>query len=150
MASTQTTTTKTNHYFRAVLTALPVALLALSAYSVPAIGQQSDDQQSVSGSNKKDAAISLASTTTPRATFASGSGTNFFGVKVSDHGNLMSFESPQSQEATFSGQEGYAVCSGTNGGTVHGHDTGAVEAGFWAPWFSPATAGRVSLTVTQK
>ena len=74
MTSTKTTTTKTNHYFRAVLTALAVALLALSAYSVPAIGQQSDDQRSVSGSNKKDAAISLASTTTPRATFASGSG----------------------------------------------------------------------------
>jgi hypothetical protein len=150
MASTQTTTTKTNHFFRAVLTALTVALLALSAYSVPAIGQQSDDQRSVSGSNKKDAAISLASTTTPRATFASGSGTNFFGVKVSDHGNLMSFESPQGQEATFSGQEGYAVCSGTNGGTVHGHDTGAVEAGFGAPTFSQPTAGKFPLTVTQK
>lgn len=71
------------------------------------------------------------------------------GVKVSNHGNLMSFESPQGRENVFSGAEGYAVCSNFNN-TVHGHDTGAVEAGFGAPTFSQPTAGKFPLTITRK
>jgi hypothetical protein len=154
MTNTQTTTTKiSHHYLRALLTVLAATILALSAFSVPAIGKQSDDpNQSVSGSNNRDVAVSLASSTatTPKASFASGSGENFLGVKVSDHGNLMSFESPQGQEATFNGQEGYAVCSGTTADTVHGHDTGSVEDGFGAPTLSQPTAGKFPLTVTRK
>ena len=70
-------------------------------------------------------------------------------MKVSDHGNLMSFESPQGQEAVFGGNEGYVVCSG-GGGTIHGHDTGPLEAGFGPPTFSqPNGAGTFPLTVTR-
>src|SRR5215211_624037 len=153
MTSTKTTTTKTNHYFGALVAlAMIAAILALSALSASASGKQGADlKQSVSGSNKKDAAVATTSSTatTPKASFASGSGANFFGVKVSDHGNLMSFESPQGQEATFSGQEGYAVCSNF-GNTVHGHDTGSVESGFGAPTFSQPNPGAFPLTVTRK
>jgi len=152
MTNTKTTTTKTNRYFRALLTALAATILALSAFSVPAIGDQSDDpNQSASGASKKVAAVSLASATatTPKASFASGSGGNYLGVMVSNHGNLMSFESPQGQEQVFSGQEGYAVCSNFSS-TVHGHDTGSVEGGFGAPAFSQPTAGEFPLTVTRK
>jgi hypothetical protein len=149
-----TTTRKTNHYFGTLVAlAMMTAILALSALSANASGKQGVDlKQSVSGSNKKDAAVATtSSTTTSKASFASGSGANFLGVKVSDHGNLMSFESPQGQEATFDGQEGYAVCSnfGTTT-TVHGHDTGAVESGFGVPTFSQPNPGAFPLTVTRK
>lgn len=153
MTNTQTTT-KINHYFRALVAlATMAAILALFALSASASGKQSDDQkQSVSGSSKKDAALAATSgtATTPKAAFASGSGANFLGVKVSDHGNLLSFESPANQEAVFGGREGYALCS-SNGSSVHAHDTGDVEAGFGTPTFSqPNGAGTFPLTVTRK
>jgi hypothetical protein len=135
----------------ALLAALLAAgLLALFAFSVPALGKQSADlQQSAPGSDNKDALVAIESSAV-KASFASGSGANFLGVKVSDHGNLRSFESPQGQEATFEGQEGYAVCSNF-GNTVHGHDTGSVESGFGAPTFSqPNGTGTFPLTVTRK
>lgn len=84
-----------------------------------------------------------------KASFANGSGANFLGVKVSDHGNLTSFESPAGREQVFAGNEGYAVCSG-GGPTVHGHDTGSVEGLFAAPTFSQPTAGAFPLTVTRR
>src|SRR5918995_7454310 len=80
---------------------------------------------------------SIPRSTLVKASFASGSGSNFLGVKVSDHGNLLSFESPQGQENAFSDAEGYAVCSTqsgdeTFGERVNGHDTGSVFGGFAA------------------
>ena len=146
MTSTQTTR-KINHYFGTLVAlAMIAAILALSALSAHASGKQG-----VSGANKKDAALTTtSSTSTPKASFASGSGANFLGVKVSDHGNLMSFESPQGQEATFDGQEGYALCSNSSA-TVHGHDTGSAEAGFGTPTFSQFNGtGTFPLTVTRK
>jgi len=72
-------------------------------------------------------------------------------VKVSDHGNLMSFESPKGQEQVFDGREGYALCStASTDGTVNGHDTGSVESGFGPATFSQPTAGKFPLTITRK
>ena len=137
-----------------LLAAVLAAGLLVVAFSVPALGQQSNDrQQNGSGSQKKDAAVTITSgATTPKASFASGSGANFLGVKVSDHGNLMSFESPQGQEQLFDGQEGYALCNTTasDTATVNGHDTGSVESGSGIPTFSQPTAGKFPLTVTRK
>ena len=99
-------------------------------------------------SNKSGGDVSIQSTTV-KASFASGSGANRLSVKVSNHGNLLSFESPATQEAVFSGREGYAVCT-AEGATIHGHDTGDVEAGFGTPTFSQPTAGAFPLTVTRK
>jgi hypothetical protein len=146
MTSTPTTTKKITPYFGAL-----AAILALSALSASASGKQNASrQQSILSADKKGTAVVTTSgTTTPKASFASGSGVNFLGVKVSDHGNMMSFESPAGEEAVFQGREGYAVCS-TNGSTVHGHDTGDLEAGFGAPTFSQPTAGAFPLTVTRK
>jgi hypothetical protein len=148
---TNTQITRTNNYILAALTALVAALVALSILSAPAVGEQStDSKQNAPASSKKQAAlVNTSSTTTPKATFASGSGANFLGVKVSDHGNLMSFESPQGKENVFSNAEGYAVCSNFVN-TIHGHDTGSVEAGFGVPTFSQPTAGKFPLTVTRK
>jgi hypothetical protein len=97
-------------------------------------------------STKTTVTASLSETTTPKATFASGSGANFFGVKVSQNGNLLSFEAPQGQEAVFTPREGYAVCSQ---GSVHGADTGDVATGFGAPSFVQPTAGAFPLTITR-
>jgi hypothetical protein len=121
----------------------------MSALTVPAIGKQGDDLYKDASGSKKDAAVATtSSTTTPKATFASGSGANFLGVKVSDHGNLMSFESPQGQEQVFDGQEGYAICN--SAGAAFAHDTGSVEARFGPATFSQPTAGAFPLTVTRK
>src|SRR5215216_779625 len=109
--------------------------------------QQSTSSQSTTTPEKSSGDVSIQSTTV-KASFASGSGANFLGVKVSNHGNLTSFESPQGKENLFSGAEGYAVCSNFNN-TVHGHDTGAVEAGFGTPTFVQPTAGTFPLTVTR-
>jgi hypothetical protein len=104
--------------------------------------------QSTTTPEKGGGDVSIQSTTV-KASFASGSGANFLGVKVSDHGNLLSFESPAGQEAVFSGHEGYAVCSNFTQ-TVHGHDTGDIESGFGAPTFSqPNGSGTFPLTVTR-
>jgi hypothetical protein len=132
---------------------LAAGLLVLFAFSVPALGKQSASEKSVSGSNNNDAALTTtSSTTTPKASFTSGSGASFLGVKISDHGNLLSFESPQGQENVFSDAEGYAVCSANDFSerTVNGHDTGSVEGGFGTPTFSqPNGTGTFPLTVTR-
>jgi hypothetical protein len=133
---------------------LAAGLLVLFAFSVPALGKQSASEKTVSGSSKNDAGLATtSSTTTPKASFASGSGANFLGVKISDHGNLLSFESPQGQENVFSDAEGYAVCSDNDFSerTVNGHDTGSIETGFGTPTFSqPNGTGTFPLTVTRK
>jgi hypothetical protein len=151
MTSTQTTR-KINHFFGTLVAlAMMAAVLAFSELSAHASAEQGGGlEQDVSGSTKMDAAVATTSSTstTPKASFASGSGANFLGVKVSDHGNLMSFESPQGQEQLFDGQEGYAVCNSAGG--AFGHDTGSVEGGFGAPTFSQPTAGAFPLTVTRK
>jgi hypothetical protein len=95
--------------------------------------------------------VSIQSTTV-KASFASGSGANFLGVKVSNHGNLLSFESPAGQEAVFlsEGNEGYMVCSGADNPRANGRDTGGEELGFSAPTFAqPNGAGTFPLTVTR-
>src|SRR5215203_3309671 len=109
--------------------------------------QQSTSSQSTTTPEKSSGDVSIQSTTV-KASFASGSGANFLGVKVSNHGNLTSFESPQGKENLFSGAEGYAVCSNFNN-TTNGHDTGEVEGGFGTPTFVQPTAGKFPLTVTR-
>ncbi len=132
------------------LALLAVGLLTSLVFSMPAVGEQNDSQKSAPGSGKKDGGVAVQSgATAVKASFASGSGFNFLGVKVSNHGNLISFESPAGRQAVFGGREGYAVCS--QGGLVHGHDTGDVEEGFGAPTFAqPNGAGTFPLTVTRR
>ena len=124
---------------RILLLLAPVALVLLLVGGV-AIAKQEIDKGSGA----------IPRSTVVKASFANGSGNNFLGVKVSDHGNLTSFESPAGQEQVFGGREGYAVCS-NNGSTHNGHDTGDVEGGFAAPTFSqPNGAGTFPLTVTRR
>ena len=127
---------------RRILLLAATMALALVLVAGVAISKQPKDQPD-KGSGE------LPRGTTVKASFASGSGFNFLGVKVSDHGNLISFESPASRQAVFGGREGYAVCSGA-GDPVHGHDTGDVEGGFAAPTFSQPTVGAFPLTVTRR
>jgi hypothetical protein len=128
------------------LAALLLASLMLAASGSPTHADTTSSQSAVN--NKNGGEVSIQGTTV-KASFASGSGADFLGVKVSDHGNLLSFESPQSKEAAFTGREGYAICSGA-GALVHGHDTGAVEEGFGAPKFKQPNPGKFPLTVTRK
>jgi hypothetical protein len=121
-----------------------LAAAAVAAVVVVAVGVSSAAADG--GGSAKPAVTVLASGTTVKATFASGSGANFFGVKVSEHGNLLSFESPQGEEAVFTPREGYAVCSS---GSVHGADTGDVASGFGPPSFVQPTAGAFPLTITR-
>ena len=135
---------------RTILLLATMALALLLVGGVAASQQrqeQSTSSQSTTTTDKGGGDVSIESTT-QRASFASGSGNNFLGLKVSNHGNLLSFESPAGQEAVFAGNEGYVVCTG-GGATVHGHDTGPVEAGFGTPTFSQPTAGALPLTVTR-
>jgi len=124
--------------------------LALMLVGGVALSKQRQDQSTSSQSptaSKGESDISVQSSTV-KASFASGSGANFLGVKVSNHGNLLSFESPAGQEAVFQGREGYAICT-TGGSTHNGNDTGDVEVGFGAPTFVQPTAGKFPLTVTR-
>ena len=136
------------------------AAASQSTTTPPAIGQQGTRQQGAGqqqsaaapATDKGSGDVSIeSSSTTPKASFASGTGENRLSVKVSDHGNLMSFESPALQEAVI--EEGYVVCSdvGTFGiGGVHAHDTGSVEGGFGTPTFvQPNGSGTFPLTVTR-
>jgi hypothetical protein len=128
---------------RRILLLAAIMTLALVLVGGVAISKQPQDQPD-KGSG------SIPRSTVVKASFANGSDNNFLGVKVSDHGNLTSFESPAGQEQVFAGNEGYAVCSG-GGLTVHGHDTGSVVGGFAAPTFSqPNGAGAFPLTVTRR
>ena len=82
-----------------------------------------------------------------RATFSSGTGPNLLNVCVSDHGNLITFESPSGADHVV--EEGYAVCS-EGDPFIHGHDTGGVEGGFGPPTITQPTAGRFPLTVMRR
>jgi hypothetical protein len=130
-----------------LLATMALALLLVGGVAASQQRQEQSTSSQSAVSDKGGGDVSIESTT-QRASFASGSGNNFLGVKVSNHGNLLSFESPAGQEAVFAGNEGYVVCTG-GGGTVHGHDTGGLEAGFGTPTFSQPTAGAFPLTVTR-
>src|SRR5918994_7025578 len=136
---------KEAHLMRRILLLAATMTLALVLVGGVAISKQ-PPPTSDKGSG------SIPRSTVVKASFANGSGVNFLGVKVSDRGNLLSFESPQGQENAFSDAEGYAVCSTqfgdeTVGERVNGHDTGSVFGGFAAPTFSqPNGAGTFPLT----
>jgi hypothetical protein len=133
---------------RTILLLSTMALVLVLVGGVAASQQRQEQNTSSQSptSDKSTGDISIQSTTV-KASFASGTGANFLGVKVSNHGNLLSFESPQGQEAAFTGREGYALCS--RDGTVHGHDTGTVEAGFGPPKFKQPNPGKFPLAVTR-
>jgi hypothetical protein len=137
---------------RTILLLATVALALLLIGGVAASKQQQEEQstsRSSTTSDKSGGEVSIQSTTN-KASFASGSGANFLGVKVSDHGNLTSFESPAGKEHVFAGREGYAVCTNLIPLQAYGHDTGDVEGGFGTPTFSqPNGAGTFPLTVTR-
>jgi hypothetical protein len=132
-----------------LLATVALALLLVGGVATSKQLQEEESTSSQSSTTTKSEGDFSIQSTTQKASFASGTGANRLSVKVSDHGNLLSFESPANQEAVFSGQEGYVVCTG-DGATVHGHDTGSVEGGFGTPTFSqPNGAGTFPLTVTR-
>lgn len=128
------------------LAILSVVVALIAFYAAP----EADAQNAT---HTEDAPDVSTQSLTPKASFASATGANRLVVQVSNHGNLLSFESPAGQEAVLSGgNEGYAVCSFSSAGgdVVHGHDTGSVEAGFGAPTFAqPNGSGTFPLTVTR-
>lgn len=130
-----------------LLAAAALALLVVGGVATSKQRQEGSTTSRASTADKGVGDVSIQSTNV-KASFASGTGANRLSVKVSNHGNLLSFESPASQEAVFDGNEGYVVCTG-GGATVHGHDTGAVEGEFGSPKFSQPTAGAFPLTVTR-
>src|SRR5215212_428255 len=100
-----------------LLLSTTMALVLVLVVGGVAASQQRHEQSTSSSSqsatsNKSGSDVSIQSTTV-KASFTSGSGPDFFGVKVSDHGNLLSFQSPAGQEAVVAGREGYALCTGT-------------------------------------
>jgi Cu/Zn superoxide dismutase len=118
---------------RPTIILLATMALVLVVVGGVATGQQ-QQQQSTSSSqatttttDKSSGDVTIQSTT-QKASFTNGSGANFLGVKVSDHGNLISFESPAGQEQTveFGISEGYSLCS-SDGNAVHGYDQGVGE-----------------------
>src|SRR5215218_1350251 len=133
------------------LLATTMTLALLLVVGGVAVSQQrqelSTSSHSSTASDKSGGDVSIQSTKV-KASFVSGTGADFLGVKVSNHGNLLSFESPAGQEAVFTGREGYALCSGPS--TVHGHDTGGVEEGFGTPKFKQPNPGKFPLTITRK
>ena len=133
------------------LLATTISLALLLVVGGVAVSQQrqelSTSSHSSTASDKSGGDVSIQSTTV-KASFVSGTGADFLGVKVSNHGNLLSFESPAGQEAVFTGREGYALCSGPS--TVNGHDTGGVEEGFGPPKFKQPNPGKFPLTITRK
>src|SRR5829696_3248850 len=98
---------------RTILLLSTMALVLVLVGGVAASQQRQEQNTSSQSptSDKSTGDISIQSTTV-KASFASGTGANFLGVKVSNHGNLLSFESPAGQEAVFAGNEGYVVCTG--------------------------------------
>ena len=135
------------------LLATTMTLALLLVVGGVAVSQQrqelSTSSHSSTASDKSGGDVSIQSTKV-KASFVSGTGADFLGVKVSNHGNLLSFESPAGQEAVFTGEgrEGYALCSGPS--TVNGHDTGGVEEGFGTPKFKQPNPGKFPLTITRK
>src|SRR5215211_8966141 len=100
--------------------ATTVSLALLLVVGGVAVRQQrqelSTSSHSSTASDKSSGDVSIQSTTV-KASFVSGTGANFLGGKVSNHGNLLSFESPAGQEAAVPAAEGYALCTDTF--TVH-------------------------------
>ena len=124
--------------------ATTVSLGALAVGGVAANQGHVSTQLPIPNEGATSAGPVTAESTAVKASFAKGCGANRLSVKVSTHGNLLSFESPAGQEAVFDGSEGYVVCTG-GGATVHGHDTGSVESGFGPPTFSQPNAGAFPL-----
>jgi hypothetical protein len=119
-----------------------ILFLATVALVLLLVGGVAASQNSSGGGD-----VSIQSTT-QQASFTSGSGPTFLRVVVSDHGNLLSFESPQVAQS-LGGIEGYVLCS-QDGSTVHGYDYGSGESGFGAATLSqPNGAGTFPLTVTR-
>lgn len=88
------------------------------------------------------------------STYTSGIGATLMKICISDHGNLVQFESPQSFEhiQINSSGEGYVVCSSLPGSIsqVHGWDAGFAEAGFEAPAIAqPNGPNTFPLTITR-
>jgi len=134
------------------LLATTISLALLLVVGGVAASKQRHEEQSTSSQSatatKSAGDVSIQSTTV-KASFASGTeSADFFGVKVSDHGNLLSFESPAGHEAVFPGREGYALCS-QSGGVVRGYDTGGAEDGFGPPKFNQPNPGKFPLTITR-
>lgn len=131
-----------------LLTTVALALLLVGGVATSKQRQVQNTSQSPT-SDKSSGNFSVQSTTV-KASFSRGTGENFLGVKVSNHGNLLSFESPAGQEQVFNSSEGYVLCTNSGDTSVtHGHDTGTVEGGFGRPKFSQPTAGAFPLIVTR-
>jgi hypothetical protein len=83
---------------RTILLLASVALALLLVGGVATSKQRQEESTSSQSptTNKSEGEVSIQSTTV-KASFASGSGTNRLGVKVSNHGNLLSFVSPAGQ-----------------------------------------------------
>lgn len=86
----------------------------------------------------------------------SGSGTAKVSICISNHGNMVKFESPAGFEQigqlnTF--RDGYSICTGnlpTVPNISHGYDAGGVEAGFTAPTITqPNGPNTFPLTITR-
>jgi hypothetical protein len=92
---------------------------------------------------------SAVAATTCDISYTYGSGENAFNLCFSNHGNLVSFESPAGAEHIDVGTigEGYAVCSGTQ---VYAYDAGFDEAG-WGPATvkQPTNGQTFPITVTR-
>jgi hypothetical protein len=130
-----------------------VALALLLVGGVAASKQRqeqgpSSESPNTTTTDKRGGDVSIESFT-QKASFASGSGNAYLRVAVSDHGNLLAFESPQGQQAVTT--EGYVLCSNTStGNAANGYDVGGAEFGFGTPTFAqPNGAGTFPLTVTR-
>jgi hypothetical protein len=89
--------------------------------------------------------------TSPFKCYKSGSGEGLMRICISDHGNIVKFESPEGFDQIGQGnlfRDGYAICTGSLPSIPnesHGYDTGAIEAGF-----GPATVTDLSpLTIVR-
>lgn len=136
-----------------ILLLITVALALLLGGGVAAskqLQEQSTFQSPTTTTTQSTSDVSAQALPTKKASFTSGSGATYLHIEVSDHGNLLAFESPQGQVQTGT-EEGYAVCSGDSSFTHHGYDIGSgIESGFGTPTFAqPNGAGTFPLTVTR-
>jgi hypothetical protein len=128
---------------RRTILLLATAALVLLLVGGVAVSKQLQDATTTAQSSGD---VSIQSTT-QKASFTSGSGATFLRVAVSDHGNLLAFESPQAKQSVQ--EEGYALCSSSSG-TINGYEMGLTESGFGTPTFTqPNGAGTFPLTVTR-
>jgi len=83
------------------------------------------------------------------STYTSGSGATFMGICISNHGNLVRFESPAGF-VHLSLIEGYALCSGDPFQPARSFDSGTIEAGFNPATISqPNGPNTLPLTITR-